>query len=187
LAVGPAEFRRLLYRDSVPSPGSPRPTWQVLQVTRSFAFNPPGDMTRCSAIRHVRCRKARFSRNNQALMHKRLRSLVIRVTSANLSLPRDRWVSAVRRGCAGACVAAFAACSAMPGAPSRPRQTTPPASAGAAVDHARLERDVLAELNAARSNPAAYAANLTLLLSQFSGNLLRRPGWPTLVQTQEGP
>lgn len=54
-------------------------------------------------------------------------------------------------------------------------------------DYRRIEREVVAELNAARANPAAYAANLSALLPLFSGTLFRRPGAPAPIRTQEGP
>jgi uncharacterized protein YkwD len=64
---------------------------------------------------------------------------------------------------------------------------TQPASAPAAasVDYRRLEREVFAELNAARTNPQAYAANVSALLRYFEGNVLAVPGLPR-VRTYEG-
>ncbi len=55
------------------------------------------------------------------------------------------------------------------------------------ADFARIEVEVLEELNAARENPSAYASNLEELIPQFRGNLLKRPDWPSAIQTQEGP
>lgn len=53
--------------------------------------------------------------------------------------------------------------------------------------YAALERDVLAELNAARTNPAGYARRLEALLPYFDGRVLRRPGTGIGITTQEGP
>jgi uncharacterized protein YkwD len=54
------------------------------------------------------------------------------------------------------------------------------------ADYRRIEAELMVELNAARANPPGYSAYLSQLLPGFSGNLLRRPGWPAPVQTQEG-
>lgn len=77
--------------------------------------------------------------------------------------------------------AAVAACAApaIPAAGSR----TPTASAP--LDHATLERQVLAELNAARTNPVAYAARVEALIPLFEGSVLRRPG-EIGIRTREG-
>jgi uncharacterized protein YkwD len=53
-------------------------------------------------------------------------------------------------------------------------------------DYRRIEREVVQELNAARTKPRAYASNVSALLPYFSGNLLKHPGWPVPVQTVEG-
>ncbi|MDB4878115.1 MAG: allergen V5/Tpx family protein [Gemmatimonadetes bacterium] len=81
-------------------------------------------------------------------------------------------------------MAALVSCSTVPGVTTAPASTS---STRTPVDFARLEREVLFELNSARDNPQSYAANLTPLLPLFSGNRLRRPGWPVAVQTSEGP
>jgi uncharacterized protein YkwD len=63
---------------------------------------------------------------------------------------------------------------------------TPAPSTSADVDYRRIEREILAELNAARSNPSAYATKLSQLLPLFEGTLLRRPGTRAAIRTQEG-
>lgn len=53
-------------------------------------------------------------------------------------------------------------------------------------DYRRIEREVLAELNAVRANPAGYAANLSALLPLFNGTLIRKPGMSVSIRTTEG-
>lgn len=50
-----------------------------------------------------------------------------------------------------------------------------------------FERALLAEHNAARTDPAGYAAHLEALLPLFDGSVLRRPGSRVGLQTNEGP
>lgn len=64
-----------------------------------------------------------------------------------------------------------------------PRVVRAPASSGSQV--LPDEAAVLAELNSARRNPAAYARHLRELLDYFDGNILRQPG-RVAVQTSEG-
>jgi uncharacterized protein YkwD len=45
---------------------------------------------------------------------------------------------------------------------------------------------VLAEINAARADPRAYAAGLRVYLTAFRGRLVREPGRPDIM-TEEGP
>jgi len=73
--------------------------------------------------------------------------------------------------------------AAPPPATSQP-VTTPPSSGS--VDYRRIEREVLAELNAVRANPSAYAANLSALLPLFNGNLIKKPGMTVSIRTNEG-
>lgn len=49
-----------------------------------------------------------------------------------------------------------------------------------------FERALLAEHNAVRTDPAAYAAHLEAMLPYFEGTLLRRPGSRVGLQTNEG-
>src|SRR4051812_43521415 len=86
-------------------------------------------------------------------------------------------------------ITAIAACTALPGAtvgspspaPASGRTSTP-----RGVDYAQIEREVVQELNAARTNPAAYASNISALLPYYNGKLLTRPGYPATIQTVEG-
>lgn len=61
---------------------------------------------------------------------------------------------------------------------------TPPAST--TVDYRRIEREVLTELNAVRANPGGYAANLSVLVPLFKGNLIMKPGMTVSIRTNEG-
>ena len=49
-----------------------------------------------------------------------------------------------------------------------------------------LERGVLDELNRVRSNPQDYAAGLDREMQYYQGNLFRRPGDESALQTREG-
>ena len=60
----------------------------------------------------------------------------------------------------------------------------PIAAPGAATGRPTVEQ-VLAEINLARSNPAAYAEYLTAMRPMFKGNLYSHPGQPTIA-TNEG-
>jgi uncharacterized protein YkwD len=55
-----------------------------------------------------------------------------------------------------------------------------------AVQPASPEAQVLAELNRARANPAAYAAGLREYRGWYRGRLLAVPGAPVVYETQEG-
>lgn len=50
-----------------------------------------------------------------------------------------------------------------------------------------FERALLAEHNAARTDPSGYAAHLEAMLPYFNGTVLRRPGSNVGIQTNEGP
>jgi uncharacterized protein YkwD len=52
--------------------------------------------------------------------------------------------------------------------------------------YAALEHGVMDELNRARSNPGGYAASLERDLQFYQGNLFRRPGDESPLQTREG-
>jgi uncharacterized protein YkwD len=86
--------------------------------------------------------------------------------------------AALAAGCSGPPIATSVSSSAS-GSVSTPAAST-------AADYRRLEREIVDELNAARSNPRVYASNVSALLPYFSGKLLKRPGWPVPVQTAEG-
>lgn len=53
--------------------------------------------------------------------------------------------------------------------------------------YATIERDALAELNAARTDPGGYARRLEQQLPYYQGNVLRRPGDAMGIATREGP
>jgi uncharacterized protein YkwD len=75
-----------------------------------------------------------------------------------------------------------------PGAAPPPATSTPvgtPPSSNT-LDYRRIEREVLAELNAVRANPSAYAANLSALLPLYNGNLIKKPGMTVSIRTNEG-
>lgn len=55
-----------------------------------------------------------------------------------------------------------------------------------ASDFRALERAVLSELNAARTNPAAYAQRLEALLPHYEGLVYRPPGANVGIRTREG-
>ena len=74
---------------------------------------------------------------------------------------------------ASACVSGVAENPVIPGGP-------PPL-----VDLRQLEREVLDEINAARTSPATYAGRIEGLLQHFDGRILRRPG-ELAIATQEG-
>lgn len=71
--------------------------------------------------------------------------------------------------------------------PEIERTGLPPAVPRAERDFARLEREVLDALNAARTDPRTTARTMDVLASYYEGRLFRRPGAPTPIQTNEGP
>ena len=88
------------------------------------------------------------------------------------------------------------ACTPVAGASTTTRGGTapvpvlPPVDAPANPPHAfltRLELDVLAELNRARTDPAGYARHLEAMLGWFQGRNLRPPGSNVFIETREGP
>lgn len=65
-----------------------------------------------------------------------------------------------------------------------------PVDAPAVPRHAyltRLELEVLAELNRARTDPAGYARHLETMLGWFQGRNMRPPGSNIVIETREGP
>lgn len=56
----------------------------------------------------------------------------------------------------------------------------------AAASDEALSREVLSEINLARTNPREYAGHLRKLRGQFEGNSYRLPGTSTFVMTSEG-
>ncbi len=49
-----------------------------------------------------------------------------------------------------------------------------------------LERDIVAEINRARTDPRGYAANLAAYRTYFTGKVVRYPGNPNGLRTAEG-
>ena len=80
----------------------------------------------------------------------------------------------------------------VPGAMSTPLPSlpsTPSLSAASAIGLSApptIESAVLAELNRARTDPAAFARSLREVRGYYHGNLLARPGVGTTYLTQEG-
>src|SRR5436853_318136 len=111
----------------------------------------------------------------------------------NLNQPRIAMHFKTKRSMASCLL--LSACALPPistgtsgGSVSTPPPVTMPAMANAPrtdADYRRIEREVLIELNAVRSNPSAYAAHLQALLPYFNGNLLRRPGSAVAIRTRE--
>ena len=52
--------------------------------------------------------------------------------------------------------------------------------------YAALDRGIVDELNRARTNPSGYAAGLERDLQYYKGNLFRRPGDDSALETREG-
>lgn len=100
----------------------------------------------------------------------------------------DTVVRTKRQGVTCVALILIAGCTTASPASSAPASSPPTPSTmhTGAVDYRRLEREVVDELNAARTNPRAYSANASALLSLFNGNLLRRPGASAAIRTQEG-
>ena len=99
-----------------------------------------------------------------------------------MSVPGTRIVS--HSGRARLALLFVAACAA----PVSTGSTAPssPPRAPATRDYPRLEREVLAALNEARTNPKGAAVWLDELAGYFSGTRLKRPWWPITLQTTEG-
>jgi len=55
-----------------------------------------------------------------------------------------------------------------------------------AANYARIEHEVLVELNRARTDPHAYASVVSALVPSYDGTLLRRASWPVPQRTLEG-
>lgn len=93
-----------------------------------------------------------------------------------------------RQGRARLC-AAFTGLALSCAAPSMVPTSAPapigPAS-GAPRDYSRIESEVLASLNLARTNPTTMAGQLQGLEPYFNGTRFKRPSWPIAVQTVEG-
>ena len=91
---------------------------------------------------------------------------------------------------ATACTPVAGASTTTSAARAAPAPPLPPVDAPAVPPHAfltRLELEVLAELNRARTDPAGYARHLESMLGWFQGRNLRPPGSNVFIQTREGP
>lgn len=75
-----------------------------------------------------------------------------------------------------------AAPSMVPSSTPAPARPAP----GAPRDYSRVESEVLAALNVARTNPTPMAGQLQQLEPYFTGMRFKRPSWPIAVQTVEG-
>lgn len=74
-------------------------------------------------------------------------------------------------------------------APANVRQQGSARSTAPTLDaeyYAALDRGIIDELNRARTDPSRYAAALERDLQYFNGNLFRRPGDESALQTREG-
>lgn len=72
-------------------------------------------------------------------------------------------------------------------APSAGPAAQQPAPAGSGPrDYRKIESEVLAALNVARTQPKTAASWLEKLVPHFNGNLLKRPDWPMALRTTEG-
>src|SRR3954469_13616986 len=88
-------------------------------------------------------------------------------------------------------LAATVAAAGCPSGRSGTHPTSTVSQAGSARSTARLsdaalEREVLAELNRARTNPSKYAEYLESTIKLYDGMLLRRPTDPMATRTREG-
>jgi uncharacterized protein YkwD len=105
-----------------------------------------------------------------------------------LSIPIRRGVSRYGRVwlmsgslAASSCAPPATAASPAPQAP-RPAPTAPTPTR----DYPRIESEVLAALNRARTDPGAVATWLEQLAGYFTGTRLKRPSWPVTINTTEG-
>jgi uncharacterized protein YkwD len=99
-----------------------------------------------------------------------------------LSLAMTRSVSL--HGRARFLVAIVAAgCAAPMQSPPISRPSTP---ASAVRDYGRIEGEVFAALNRARTDPQGMAASIEELIRHYDGRLFRRPSSPMAIQTNEG-
>ena len=86
------------------------------------------------------------------------------------------------------CVPSQGAARSFASTPSTPRVSSSTlVQHSSTTDYRKLEAEIFAELNLARTNPPAYSAVLAELVRAFDGKVLHRPGWPFAVLTREGP
>jgi uncharacterized protein YkwD len=78
------------------------------------------------------------------------------------------------------------ACATTSPRTAEPVRPSPAAPSIPTRDFSKIESEVLAALNAARTRPASAAGWLEQLIPRFDGTRLQRAGWPFAVQTVEG-
>jgi hypothetical protein len=106
--------------------------------------------------------------------------------------PVERMMSSIRRlvffGALGAAIATIQACASGRVAPEPKQQGSPRAAASGIPENCcdALERDIVEELNRARTDPRRYATSLEGDLRFYRGNLFRRPTDESALQTREG-
>ncbi len=105
------------------------------------------------------------------------------LTGSALSVSMTKTVSRSGRARFGTLLLA-AACASPVTTRSTTPQTSPPTQA--ARDYGRIEQEVLAALNEARTNPRGAASWLDELAGYYSGTRLKRPWWAFALQTTEG-
>jgi uncharacterized protein YkwD len=101
-----------------------------------------------------------------------------------LSMPTTSFVS--RRGRVRLLFALSALGCAAPSATTSTSAPGPPAPTSTSRDYRRIEGEVLATLNQARTEPSTAAAWLEELAGYYAGTRVKRPWWPITIQTTEG-
>lgn len=91
-----------------------------------------------------------------------------------------------RRGRARFAVCLWVFGCATPVTTSSTRPPSSPAPTPTTRDYRRIEQEVLAALNQARTEPSTAAAWLEELAGYYSGTRVKRPWWPITIQTNEG-
>ena len=102
-----------------------------------------------------------------------------------MSMTMTRVVSRRGRARFGVFVGLIACATPVTSTTTRP-PTPAPAPATSTRDYGRIEQEVLAALNQARTGPATAAAWLEELAGYYSGTRVKRPWWPITIQTTEG-
>ena len=106
--------------------------------------------------------------------------------------PVQRMMSLTRRlvlfGALGAAIGTIQGCASSRVTPEPRQQGAPRAATDGIPDNCcdALERDIVEELNRARTDPRRYASDLESDLRFYRGNLFRRPTDESALQTREG-
>jgi uncharacterized protein YkwD len=113
---------------------------------------------------------------------------MMRPLSGRLRMSMRTTCSVSRSGHARLAIAAVVLVScATPMATSAPQRTAPSSVPTTATrDYSRIEAEVRAALNQARTSPALAATWLEELAGYYSGTRVKRPWWPITLQTTEG-